>query len=96
MLRVVAEFSVKKDCLEQFKELTRIIVEKTNALDQGCISYVLCQDTNNPLHFAMIEEWESQELLDKHMQASHFVELVPKVSECCADPVAITLYNKLY
>ena len=96
MLKVIAGFKVKEDCLEQFKELSQIIVEKTNTLDKGCISYVMCQDINDPLNCALIEEWESRELLDLHMQAAHFTELVPKIGECCSRPVEITLYNKLF
>jgi len=96
MLKVVAEHTIKEECLEQFKELGKIIVEKTVALDEGCISYALCQDVNNPLHCSMIEEWESQQLLDKHMQTAHFIEIVPKIGECCAGPMVITLYNKLF
>jgi len=96
MLKIVAEFKVKGDCLEKFKELTQIIVEKTNTLDQGCISYALYQDNNDPLHCSMIEEWESQEMLDKHMQAPHFIELVPQIDGFCSAPVNVTVYKKLY
>jgi len=94
MLKVVAEHYVKEDCMEQFKGLAKIIVEKTVALDQGCISYAVYQDVNDPLHCSMIEEWESQQLLEKHMQAAHFIEIVPKIGECCTSPTAITLYSK--
>ena len=96
MLKVVAEQYVKEECLEQFKELAKTIVEKTVALDQGCISYSVCQDVHDPLHCSMIEEWESQEMLDKHMQAAHFIEIVPKIGECCAGKTVFTMYNKLY
>jgi len=96
MLKVVAEHHVKEDCLERFKELSKIIVEKTVTLDQGCISYTVCQDINDPLHCSMIEEWESQEMLEKHIQAPHFIEIVPKLGECCEGAMVLTLYNKLY
>lgn len=95
MLKVVAEHQIKEDCLEKFKGLAKIIVEKTNALDQGCISYSVYQDVDNPLHCSMIEEWESKEMLDKHMQAAHFKEIVPQIGECCAGSMSITLYSKL-
>ena len=96
MLKVVAEHYVKEDCMEKFKELSKTMVEKTVALDKGCISYTVCQDIKDPLHCSMIEEWESKELLDKHMQAAHFIELVPKIGECCTGSTVITLYNKVY
>ena len=96
MLKIVAEHYVKEDCMERFMELSKIIVEKTVKLDQGCAAYSMCQDINNPLHCSIIEEWESKEMLDRHMQAAHFAEIVPKIGECCTGPTAITVYNKLF
>ena len=96
MLKVVAEQFVKEECLEQFKELAKVMVEKTVTLDEGCISYALCQNVDNPLHCSMIEEWESKEMLDKHLQAPHFLEIVPKLGEFCTGSINITLYNKLF
>jgi len=96
MIKVVAIQNVKEDCLEQFLKLAREIVEKTNELDEGCISYSLCQDIDDPLHCAMIEEWESKEKLDLHMQAAHFTEIVPQLRECCTPTGGINLYNKLF
>lgn len=96
MLKIVAEFRVNKDSLEQFLGLAKVIVEKTVALDKGCVSYSLCQDTADPLHCSIIEEWENQELLDEHMKTAHFIEIVPKLSDTCVSPPAITLYNKLF
>jgi len=96
MLKIVAENFVKEDCLEKFMELSKIIVEKTTTLDQGCISYAMCQDLNDPLHCSMIEEWESKEMLDKHMQAAHFIEIIPQIRDCCSSPGGITAYKKIY
>ena len=96
MLKVVAENHVKEGCLEQFLELTKVIVEKTTTLDEGCLSYAMCQDTEDPLHCTIIEEWESQEALDKHMKAAHFIEIVPKMGDFCTSPTGITLYKKLF
>ena len=96
MIKIVAENRVKEGNLEQFLDLARVIVEKTTTLDKGCISYAMCQDTADPLHCSIIEEWESQEALDKHMKAAHFLEIVPKMSEFCESPAKATLYKKLF
>jgi len=96
MLKVVAEHYVKEDCLEKFLELSKEIAEKTNALDEGCISYSMCRDINVPLLYSMIEEWESKETLDKHMQSAHFLEIVPQIRDCCSSQGGIHLYEKLY
>ena len=96
MIKVVAENYIKEGCLEQFLELTKVIVEKTVALDKGCISYSLCQDKANPLHCSMLEEWETQEDLDAHMESEHFKDIIPKSAQFCAGPPTITLYTKLF
>ena len=96
MLKITAEHFVKEDSLPQFMELSRRLAEKTVKSDQGCISYSMYQDINDPLHCTFIEEWETKELLDKHMQAAHCVELIPKIGECCSRPTVIALYEKLF
>ena len=96
MIKVVAGFRVKEDSLDEYLALGAQVVEKTNALDEGCISYELCQDVNDPLRLAMLEQWESQEALDKHMQSAHFTTLVPKMDALCQGGAAITVYKKLF
>ena len=96
MIKVVAEHRINKDGLEQYLELAKIIVEKTVTLDEGCISYAMCQDIEDPFHCTMIEEWESRAALDRHMKAAHFLETVPKMGKFCEGPTDITLYNKLF
>ena len=96
MIKVVAESLIREDCLEQFLEASKTLVEKTVALDEGCISYALYQDAANPLHTAMIEEWESQEALDKHMKSAHLLGFIPKMGECREGPPVMALYNKLF
>ena len=96
MVKVVASFRVKKDSLDEYMKLGKEVVEKTNALDEGCISYELCQNTEDPLGFVMLEAWSSQEALAAHMQSAHFQALVPKMDGLCEDGTTIALYNKLF
>jgi len=96
MIKVTASNYVKADCVEEFLAVNKELVEKTNALDQGCKKYELCGDINDPLHFIMLEEWESQELLDGHMASRHFTELVPKMDSLTEKPAVLTLLKKVY
>ena len=34
--------------------------------DEGCLEYSLYESTDNQLEFVMIENWESQEAIEKH------------------------------
>lgn len=95
-VKVVASTHIKEECLEEYLPLMKEIVEKTNALDKGCIRYELCRDTQNPLRFTMIEEWESQADLDAHMESAHFKEIIPKTGPFAAAPPDIAIYEKVF
>jgi quinol monooxygenase YgiN/putative flippase GtrA len=78
-IHVIAESYVRADAADAYLALAKQIVEKTNALDKGCVSYRLVRDKADPRHFAMIEEWTDQASLDAHMASAHFVEIIPQM-----------------
>jgi quinol monooxygenase YgiN len=97
MVRVVAVNYVRADAVDEYLKLSKEIVEKTNALDKGCIAYELHRDLSDPLRFAMIESWDEQASLDAHMASAHFRELIPQLG-ACGDPTkegGIALYSKV-
>ena len=53
------------------KELQKL-VGLTRAKDEGCISYDLFLDNENPAVFHFFETWESGQLLDRHLESGHF------------------------
>ncbi|MDR0839321.1 MAG: antibiotic biosynthesis monooxygenase [Oscillospiraceae bacterium] len=95
-IKVVANDYIAADKVETYLALAKQIVAKTNANDKGCISYQLYSDINDPVHFAMIEEWEDQESLDAHMKSPHFVELIPQLGACSAKEGGIAIYKKAF
>ena len=96
MIQVTAVNYIKEECLDEFLAVAKELVEKTNSLDKGCIKYELCKDANNPLRFVMLEAWESQALLDEHMKAAHFLELVPKLGGFASQPSELTILDKVF
>ena len=48
--------------------------------EEGCLKYALHRDKANPDHLVMIELWRSQEDLDAHGSAPHFLELMQKMA----------------
>ncbi|MCL2124553.1 MAG: antibiotic biosynthesis monooxygenase [Oscillospiraceae bacterium] len=96
MIKVTAVNYVKEGCVDEFLAISKELVEKTNALDKGCIRYELCRDVNDPLRFIMMEEWEDQPSLDAHMKASHFTENVPKFGNLTSKPSELTLLDKVF
>jgi len=96
MIKVVAKQFVKADKLEEFLPIAKVLVEETTKNDDGCIKYEMYQDLSDPLVITVIEEWETQESLDKHMKAKHFQDAIPKISGFCDKPPEMALYKKLF
>ena len=96
MVQITAVFYVKQECTQEFLEIAKELVEKTNTLDKGCIKYELCKDVSDPLHYVMLEAWENQSMLDEHMKAQHFVELVPKIGELTSKAAELTTLEKVF
>ncbi len=66
-VHVVAHFAVKTHCIEQFiSTAERVLVEPTQT-EPGCIRYELCQDLGDESRFAMLETWETEAALDRHL-----------------------------
>lgn len=79
MIKVIAKITVKPDMIDTLKNIVPGLIAETRK-ESGCISYQLFQDLNNKNVFAMIEEWENQETLNKHMNSKHFQEAIPKIA----------------
>ncbi|MDR2665534.1 MAG: antibiotic biosynthesis monooxygenase [Oscillospiraceae bacterium] len=94
MRRVVANSYIKQDSVDEFLAVAKELVEKTNALDPGCISYALYQDTQDPLHYTMIEEWEDEESINRHMSSPHAADLIPKMTQFASRPGEVAIYKK--
>jgi quinol monooxygenase YgiN len=68
---VVARFKAKADAVEKVREELLKLVEPTRQKDDGCINYDLHQDNNDPTVFFFLENWKSEELLNKHLNSEH-------------------------
>lgn len=93
-IRVVARDHIKPECIEEALKLVREMVECTHK-EEGNISYDYYQDVNSPEFFAMIECWESEEVLQKHMQSEHFCRLIPQLGAMAAEPTRIEVYKEV-
>jgi len=71
---VVALFTAKEGFEEKVKELFCSVIAKTLS-EEGCLTYQLNQDVENPRRFVWTEEWTTTELLQKHLNAEHIVKL---------------------
>jgi len=68
---VVARIKAKPDAVEQVRKEAMKLIPPTRNNDEGCNCYDLYQDNSDPTLFYFLEEWESNELLDKHLETEH-------------------------
>ncbi|MFC0408387.1 putative quinol monooxygenase [Roseomonas elaeocarpi] len=77
---VVAVFVTKPGAEEKVEAMFRAVVPTTLA-EEGCITYQLHRDSENPRRFVFTEEWASRELLDRHLAAPHIATLFAALPE---------------
>jgi quinol monooxygenase YgiN len=80
-LIVVASFVAKPGSEQKLEQLFRGVVD-TTLREEGCISYQINRDIENPRRFVFTEEWRSQADLDRHLAAPHLQALSEQVPEC--------------
>jgi len=68
---VVARIKAKSEAISRVREECLKLVPPTRKNDEGCIYYDLYQDNADPTLFYFVEKWQSNELLDKHLETEH-------------------------
>jgi quinol monooxygenase YgiN len=63
--------------------------------EAGCILYDVCRATESPDTLLVLEEWESKEILDAHMQTPHFGAFIEKVGSLLAGEPTIHFIERL-
>lgn len=94
MIKVVAKSVIVKDKVNDALQLCQALIEET-LKEKGCIDYALYQDRHDESILTMIEEWASEEDLDKHLKSEHFTRIVPRFGELLAKETEMNIYNKL-
>jgi quinol monooxygenase YgiN len=69
-IRVVARFAAKPDRVDDIKRILSELIDPTRAED-GCITYELLQNKQDPTDFTFVEEWSSEAALEKHLSTEH-------------------------
>ena len=82
MIRIVADNFVKEDSIELFMETVKKLIDATRQ-EEGCIAYTLHKDLEDAAHLTFIEEWESEQAIEKHNASPHFTTYVPELAKLC-------------
>jgi len=92
MVIVHAFIQVKAGATQEFEKAAGKCVEATRK-EAGNGFYTLYAESENPLNYAVVEEWESQAALDAHMQTPHFIAFGKAIESLLAAPLDIKVYE---
>ncbi len=92
-VHVVAHFAVKPDSIEQFIQKAKESLVAPTLGEPGCIAYELCQDTQDPSRFAMIETWASEEALSVHLAQKSLQAAVAALAPLAAEAPTVQRFR---
>lgn len=73
-LSVVATITAKPEFVDAVRQALLAVVPPSQA-EAGCLQYDLHLARDNPARFVMIERWQDDATLDRHMASTHFAAL---------------------
>lgn len=93
-VNVIAIFNVKNEYKNELLESFKQVVDETRK-EKDVISYVLHQDTKDPLKFVILETWSSKEALAAHEETTHFKKFITDI-EGKVTNFTVQLVEKIY
>ncbi len=93
-IRVIAHLTSKPETVAETRKALEGFVEPTRA-ETGCVCYELMQNNADPTDFTFVEEWESDETLDAHLESRHISAFKERASDLLACDPDIRRYTLL-
>ena len=86
MILIKVIFTISADIIEEAKAAF-LSTQNAVVAEDGCISFRLYQDLEDPTVFFLFEEWETQEALEAHWKYKNPAS--PKWPEMQGEPISI-------
>ncbi|MFJ7726847.1 putative quinol monooxygenase [Neobacillus sp. NPDC097160] len=94
MIRVVAKGKLKPGVrVEDYVMLAKELVAETRK-ENGCLSYALHEEVNDPTILTMLEEWADEEALGLHNQSVHVLKIVPELRKL-RESIEVNIYREV-
>jgi quinol monooxygenase YgiN len=94
LVTVIATLKAKAGMEDQLRAALSSLIEPSKA-DEGNVNYDLYESRDQPGVFYFYENWESAELLGKHMQAPHMAEALGAAAQVLAEPPTIAQLKRI-
>jgi quinol monooxygenase YgiN len=74
-LVIVAHITTVAEHQADIEKAFQAVVTATRR-EEGCVSYILCQHSDNTLKYTFIEEWVSQSAIEAHHNSAHYKDFI--------------------
>lgn len=81
-LKIIASITTQNDKIDFVKQEALKLIEPTRK-ESGCIEYQLFENKDDSNNIIFVETWESEELLQAHLQSEHlqaFIKSIGKIA----------------
>lgn len=92
MIVVHGRFPIRPDAADRFRALLPELIANTRR-DEGCLSYECLESTETPGEFLFVEQWESAEMLAKHLAAEHLATATAALPGLLAGEPSIVAFD---
>lgn len=97
MFAIVAEFTIKPDQIDAFKDLIAWQAERSVADEEGCHLFDVCQDEDGPGRFLLYELYTDAHAFDEgHMKIPRFEEFIGKAEPMMTAEPMVKRLNRLF
>lgn len=92
--KIIATLVAKESHKDEVRSALTAVVDGTRK-EAGNISYILHQDTANPLKYTIIEVWKNQAAIDSHNKSEHFLAFAQTIKDK-VDSLSIDIIREIY
>ena len=92
MVIQVVKVAIRPDQRDRWLELIELNAAQTRAED-GCESYLVCENVESPGEFVLVEEWTNLEAQYRHFRAPEFADLMGSVADVLAGPPDVSIHE---
>lgn len=82
MMTFLARMKVHADKESEFIRLARALTEKVRALEPETLNYEFFKLRDEPLGYAVYEQFTSEAAEEAHRNTPHFAKIAPDLIEC--------------
>lgn len=94
VLTIIARIKAKPGMERRMQQDLLALLAPTRSED-GCITFDLLSDINDPAVFILYENWESKAALDAHFEQPYVKKVLQAYEVTLAEPIAVNFLSKI-